>query len=356
MFANLPTFSKSGFKAQIRTSLKGNTQLALIAIAVAGTFATTLECPVLAKGTSDLASWNDGPTKESIVKFVKSVTDKKSADFVEQEKRIAVFDNDGTLWCEQPIYPQVEFIIGCAKEYAEKHPEVQEDPLFKAAVQGDMATLAKAGPRGSQTLVNTTHNGMPVEQFSDVVTKWLSEHKHPRFNEAYTSCVYKPMLELLAYLKKNGFTNYIVSGGGTEFMRPWTEKVYDVPPEHVIGSTCKLSFSNADGKPVIKRTTEIDFLCDSERKPIAIEKIIGRRPIAAFGNSNGDMQMLQWTTAGSGKRFGLIVHHTDAEREYAYDRDSKVGRLDKALDEATKQHWTVVDMKNDWKQIFSFQK
>lgn len=355
MFSGVSRYSTTSFVSQKKAALMTKLRIALIATALVATSATGFISPAIAKGKSELSSWNDGATKDSIVRFVKAVTDKKSPDYVEPEKRIAVFDNDGTLWCEQPIYPQVVFIVAAAKAYAEKHPEVKEDPLFKAAMEGDMATLAKAGTRGSQTLVNATHNGMPVEQFADIVSKWMSESKHPRYKKPYTSCVYKPMLEVLAYLKKNGFTNYIVSGGGCEFMRPWTEKVYDIPAERVIGSTCKLAFGYDDGKPVIKRTLEIDALCDAERKPLAIEKIIGRRPIAAFGNSNGDLQMLQWTTAGSGKRLGLIVHHTDAEREYAYDRDSKVGRLDKALDEAIEKKWTVVDMKSDWKQIFSFQ-
>lgn len=354
MLTGVFSFSTFRFISK-RTTLKTKLKSALVAAAVVAAASTNVLSPANAR-SSELSSWNDGATKDAIVQFVKAVTDKKSPDYVEPEKRIAVFDNDGTLWCEQPIYPQVVFIVESAKAYAEKHPEVKEDPLFKAAVEGDMATLAKAGTKGSQTLVNATHFGMRVEQFADIVSKWISESKHPRYKEPYTSCVYKPMLEVLAYLKKNGFTNYIVSGGGCEFMRPWTEQVYGIPAERVIGSTCKLSFGYDEGKPVIKRTLEIDTLCDAERKPLAIEKIIGRRPIAAFGNSNGDLQMLQWTTAGSGKRFGLIVHHTDAEREYAYDRDSKVGRLDKALDEAVEKKWTVVDMKNDWKQIFSFQK
>lgn len=330
-------------------------RVSLVVLATLFAFSISIQ-NAFAQAASDLSSWNDGPTKESIVRFVEAVTDENSPDYVEPSKRIAVFDNDGTLWCEQPIYPQVEFIVSSAKEYAKDHPEVREDALFKAAVAGDMETLAKSGSRGSQTLINRTHNGLTVDDYSANVMKWLAATKHPRFNEPYTSCVYKPMLEVIAYLKKNGFTNYIVSGGGCEFMRPWTEKVYDIPPEHVIGSTCKLEFANTDGKPVIKRTLEIDFICDADRKPVAIERTIGRRPIAAFGNSNGDLQMLQWTTAGDGKRFGLLVHHTDAEREYAYDRNSKVGRLGSALDEAIKKNWTVVDMKNDWKQIFPFQK
>jgi phosphoserine phosphatase len=338
-----------------RVMVSGKTKSCIAAIAIGLAVVLNVQPAAYAKGGGELTSWNDGPTKESIVKFVEAVTDKKSPEYVEPSKRIAVFDNDGTLWCEQPIYPQIVFVIAAAKAYVEKHPEVKDDPLFKAALSGDIAAMASIGPKGTQTLVNQTHGEMPITEFADIVLKWINESKHPRFQQPFNKCVYKPMLEVLQYFKKNGFTNYIVSGGGCEFMRPWTETTYDIPPEHVIGSTCKLAFSNADGKATVNRTLEIDFICDGDRKPVAIEKSIGRQPIAAFGNSNGDLQMLQWTTAGSGKRFALLVHHTDAEREYAYDRDSKVGRLDKALDEAIQKKWTIVDMKNDWKQIFPFQ-
>jgi len=305
--------------------------------------------------SSDLASWNDGPVKDSIVKFVQAVTDEKGPDYVEPAKRIAVFDNDGTLWCEQPIYPQVVFVAASAKDYAKAHPEVANQEIFRAAIDGDIAKLASIGPKGTQELVNYSHKGMTVDEFSEVVTKWMAASKHPRYDQPYNACVYKPMIEVIAYLKKNGFKNYIVSGGGAEFMRPWTDKTYDIPPEHVIGSTCKLQFVMNGDKPEIQRMLEVDFICDRDRKPVAIERTIGRRPIAAFGNSNGDQQMLEWTAAGSGKRLAALVHHTDDVREYAYDRNSKVGRLDKALDEAIEKKWTVIDMKKDWNQVFSFQ-
>lgn len=304
---------------------------------------------------TNLSSWSDSPRKAAIVDFVKAVTDEKSADYVKPSERIAVFDNDGTLWCEQPMYAQVVFIKETAKAYAKTHPEVMENELFEAVVNDDLSVLTKAGARGSQELVGTTYKGLTIEEFADVVSKWIATEKHPRFHKPYTSCVYQPMLEVIAYLQKHGFKTYIVSGGGTEFMRPWTEKVYDIPQEHVIGSTVKLQFSNDGGIPQVRRLAEIDFICDSSQKPVAIAKVIGKRPIAAFGNSNGDLAMLQWTAAGSGKRLAALVHHTDAEREYAYDRDSKVGRLDKALDEANQKGWVVIDMKNDWKTVFPFE-
>jgi phosphoglycolate phosphatase-like HAD superfamily hydrolase len=305
---------------------------------------------------TELSAWKDGPAKKTITDFVKKVTDEKSADYVKPSERIAVFDNDGTLWCEQPIYTQVVFINDKAKAYATTHPEVQNIPIFKALIDNDTAFLRKAGAKGTMELVTTTYKDITVEQFADAVTKWMDTEKHPRFHQPYTSCVYQPMLEVIAYLQKHGFKNYIVSGGGTEFMRPWTERVYEIPPEQVIGSTGKLQFTNENDVPQIRRLPEIDFVCDASAKPVAIERVIGRRPIAAFGNSNGDLQMLQWTMGGSGKRLAALVHHTDAEREYAYDRDSKIGRLDKALDEANKKGWLVIDMKNDWKQIFEFEK
>ncbi|MBX9666736.1 MAG: haloacid dehalogenase-like hydrolase [Candidatus Obscuribacterales bacterium] len=304
----------------------------------------------------DLPSWSDGASKKSIVDFVEAVTKKDGPDYVKPEERIAVFDNDGTLWCEMPIYPQVVFLMNRAKTIAAtKGPEIQNLPLVRAATSGDIQTLTSMGPKGTQDLVNILHPNLTVGEFEKIVSEWIATAKHPRFNQPYTDCVYQPMIEVIAYLKKNGFTTYIVSGGGTDFMRPWTEKTYGIVPEHVIGSTCKLDYSSSDGEPKIMRLPEIDFINDKDRKPVAIERAIGRRPIAAFGNSNGDQQMLEWTAAGKGKRLALLVHHTDSKREYKYDRDSKVGRLDKALDEANEKGWTVVDMKNDWKRVFAFE-
>jgi phosphoglycolate phosphatase-like HAD superfamily hydrolase len=305
---------------------------------------------------SELRGWNDGPGKKTIVDFVKTVTDEKNPDYVKPSERIAVFDNDGTLWCEQPIYTQVVFIKAEAKAYAEKHPEVQSNPLFKAIMDNDLEALGRAGARGTQELVANTYKGVTEEKFAEIVTKWMETSRHPRFNQPYTSCVYQPMQEVIVYLQKHDFKTYIVSGGGTDFMRPWTERVYEIPPEQVIGSTGKLKFTDDGDKPEIVKLPEIDFICDSSQKPVAIARVIGRRPIAAFGNSNGDLQMLQYTAAGGGKRLAALVHHTDAEREYAYDRNSKVGRLDKALDEANSKGWLVIDMKNDWNTVFAFEK
>ncbi|MEP9352801.1 HAD family hydrolase [Xanthobacter sp. KR7-65] len=300
-----------------------------------------------------LPSWNDGPAKTAIETFVKKVSDPASPDFVRPEERIAVFDNDGTLWVEQPMYTQLAFALERVKALAPQHPEWRQNPVLKAAIDGDMKTLAAAGEKGIIELVMVTHAGSTPADFHKIVASWLDEARHPRFKRKYTELVYQPMLELLAYLRDNGFTTYIVSGGGIEFMRPWADKVYGVPPAQVVGSSIKTRFDMVDGKPTLVREPSMNFIDDGPGKPVGINQHIGQRPIAAFGNSDGDLQMLQWTTAGEGPRFGLIVHHTDAEREYAYDRQSSVGRLDKALDLAAGQGWTVVDMKKDWKTIFA---
>ena len=302
-----------------------------------------------------LASWNDGTAKQAIVAFVAAVTDKSSPDYVKPSERIAVFDNDGTLWSERPVYFQLFFAIDRVKELAPKHPEWKTKQPFKAVLENDMDALAAAGEKGLIQLVMATHAGMTTVEFEQIVKKWISTAKHTRFKRLYNDLVYQPMLELLSYLRANDFKTFIVSGGGIEFMRPWVEKVYGIPPEQVIGSSIKTKFETRDGKPVLVRLPEIDFIDDKEEKPVGIHKFIGRRPIAAFGNSDGDLQMLQWATAANGKRFGLIVHHTDSKREYAYDRKSHVGRLDKALVEAKEKGWTVVDMKKDWKVIYPFE-
>ena len=320
---------------------------------IAITLSIVLALAALAAADS-LPSWNEGEAKQSIVKFVQRVTTAGSADFVPVGERIAVFDNDGTLWTEKPMYVQLAFVLDRVKALAPAHPEWREKQPFKAALEGDLKTVAAGGEHALLELVMATHAGMTVEKFAQVVTDWLATAKHPRFNRPYTELVYQPMLELLAYLRANGFKTFIVSGGGIEFMRPWTEKVYGIFPEQVIGSSIKTKFEVRDGKPVLVRLPEINFIDDKAGKPVGIQMHIGRRPIAAFGNSDGDLQMLQWTTVGPGARFGLIVHHTDADREYAYDRQSSIGRLDKALDEANGQGWTVVDMKQDWNQIFSY--
>jgi phosphoglycolate phosphatase-like HAD superfamily hydrolase len=299
-----------------------------------------------------LPSWQDGPAKRAIVDFVARVTARGGPDFVPEPERIATFDNDGTLWAEQPMYIQMAFVLDRVKALAPQHPEWKEKQPFKAVLEGDLKALAASGEKGLIEVGMATHAGMTTEEFEQIVTDWLAVAKHPRFNRPYTECIYQPMVELLAYLRANGFKTYIVSGGGIEFMRPWTEKAYGIPPEQVIGSTIKTKFEVRDGTPVLMRLPEIDFIDDREGKPVSINKFIGRRPILAFGNSDGDQQMLQWTAAGGGARFMGLVHHTDAEREYAYDRTSNFGRLDKALDEAKARGWTVVSMKDEWKTIF----
>ena len=301
-----------------------------------------------------LPSWNDGPTKRAIVKFVESVTKEGGPDFVPIPERIATFDNDGTLWCEQPMYVQVVFTMDRIKALAETHPEWRDKPIFRAAIEGNLKAILAGTSRDRFELLAASHAGMTTEEFQQIVENWLTTARHPRFHKPYTELVYLPMLELLTYLRGNGFKTYIVSGGGVEFMRPWTEKVYEIPPEQVVGSAIKLKYELREGKPVITRLPEIDFIDDKAGKPEGIERIIGRRPIAAFGNSDGDYEMLHWTTAGPGPRLGLIVHHTDHAREWAYDRDSAIGHLDKALDDAQKFGWVVVDMKVDWKKVFKF--
>ncbi|MBY5335468.1 HAD family hydrolase [Rhizobium leguminosarum] len=299
-----------------------------------------------------LPSWNDTGPKQAIVSFVERVSKQGSTDFVPEPERIAVFDNDGTLWVEHPMYTQLAFALDRVKTLAPQHPEWKNVQPFKAVLDGDMKTLAASG-EGLLELIMVTHAGMTTEDFQKVVTDWLSTARDPRFKRPYTELVYQPMVELLSYLRANGFKTYIVSGGGVEFMRPWTEKVYGVPPEQVVGSSIKTEFKMQDDTPTLFRLPEVNFIDDKAGKPVGINQEIGRRPIAAFGNSDGDLEMLQWTTmAGAPARLGMLVHHTDAEREYAYDRKTDFGRLDKALDAAAITGWTVVDMKNDWKQIF----
>lgn len=299
-----------------------------------------------------LPSWNDGPTKEAIIQFVADVTAEGGPNFVPVSERIAVFDNDGTLWAEQPMYFQLRFALDRVKALAPEHPEWADEQPFKAVLEGDMETLLAGGHHALLELFMATHAGMTQEQFAQIVKDWLATAKHPKTGRPYTEMIYQPMLELLAYLRANGFKTYIVSGGGIEFMRPWTEAVYGIPPEQVVGSSIKSKFEMQEDGPVLVRIPELNFFDDKGGKPVAINQHIGRRPIAAFGNSDGDLQMLQWIAAGDGPRFALYVHHTDEMREWAYDRDSGIGRLDKGLDEAMANGWTVVDMKEDWKVIF----
>jgi len=305
--------------------------------------------------TDPLPSWNDGPSKQAITSFVARVTRQGGPDFVPVAERIATFDNDGTLWVEHPMYTQLAFVLDRVKAMAPMHPEWTNTQPFKAALEGDVKTLAESGEQGVMALGMATHAGMTTQEFQNIVTDWLATARDPRFKRPYTELSYQPMIELLAFLRANGFKTFIVSGGGVEFMRPWTERVYGVPPEQVVGSSIKTKFQMRDGRPELFRLPEVNFVDDKAGKPVGINEFIGRRPIAAFGNSDGDLEMLQWTTMSGGVRLGLLVHHTDAAREYAYDRDTPFGRLDKALDAATLNNWIVVDMKNDWKRIFAFE-
>jgi phosphoserine phosphatase len=301
-----------------------------------------------------LPSWTDGPAKESITAFVTDVTGADGPNFVPPAQRIAVFDNDGALWVEQPIYTQLAFVLDRIEELAPEHPEWKDEQPFRAALEGNMNVLGDAGMKGLMQLLMATHAGMTSDRFEMIVSDWLGAAQHPRFERPYTELVYQPMIELLAYLRANGFKTFIVSGGGADFVRPWAESVYGIPPEQVIGSQIALRFELQDGKPVIVRESEIAFIDDKAGKPVGIHRHIGRRPILAFGNSDGDLQMLQWTTAGPGPRLGLILHHDDAEREYAYDRESRVGKLDKALDLASESDWVVVSMKDAWSRVFAW--
>lgn len=321
--------------------------------------ARILSLPVLAIATAaavraaePLPSWNDTGPRKAIVSFVEKVTTEGSPDFVPPAERIATFDNDGTLWAEQPMYFQLLFALDRVKALAPKHPEWKEKEPFASLLKGDVKGALAGGEHAILEIIMATHAGMTTEEFDQLVRTWIATAKHPVTRRPLTEMVYQPMLELLAYLRANGFKTYIVSGGGIEFMRPWTEKVYGIPPEQVIGSSGKTKFEMRDGKPVLVKLPEINFIDDKAGKPVGIQQHIGRRPIAAFGNSDGDLQMLQWTAAGGGSRFCLYVHHTDGEREYAYDRQSHIGRLDKGLDEAKAGGWTVVSMKDDWKTIF----
>ena len=311
--------------------------------------------PVKSLAPDPLPSWNDGAAKKAIVEFVTRVTTQGGPGFVPAAERIAVFDNDGTLWAERPMPFQLLFALDRVKALAPQHPEWQTQEPFASLLKGDVKAAFAGGERAVGALMMAAHAGMTSEEFEKIVREWITTAKHPTTGRLYTEMVYQPMLEVLAYLRGNSFRNYIVSGGGIEFMRPWTEKVYGIPPEQVIGSSIKTKFELRDGRPVLVRLPEINFVDDGPGKPVGIQMHIGRRPIASFGNSDGDLQMMQWTAAGSGPRFCLYVHHTDADREWAYDRVS-VGGFDKGLDEARARGWTVVDMKADWRRVFAFEK
>jgi hypothetical protein len=314
-------------------------------------FATTV-----AQAADPLPSWNDTATKKAIVAFVEKITKEGSPDFVPMAERIATFDNDGTLWAEQPMYFQFLFALDRVKALTPQHPEWKDKEPFASLLKGDVKGALAGGERAMLEIVMATHAGMTTEEFEKIVKDWLATAKHPKFKRPYTECVYQPMLELLAYLRAKGFKTFIVSGGGIEFMRPWTEKVYGIPPEQVIGSSIKTKFEMRDGKPVLVRLPEINFIDDKAGKPVGINEHIGRRPIAAFGNSDGDQQMLEWTQAGPGTRLMMLVHHDDAVREFAYGAESKIGTFSDALmAEAKKNGWTVISMKNDWKRIFPWE-
>jgi phosphoglycolate phosphatase-like HAD superfamily hydrolase len=300
-----------------------------------------------------LPSWNDTSSKDAIVNFVTRVTNENGEDFVSPAERISVFDNDGTLWAEQPAYFQAEFVVHRVKALAPQHPEWATLEPFASLLKGDLKGLAASGEAGIAALTAATHSGMTTDEFAAAVSDWIATAKHPKTGRLFTDMVYQPMFELLTYLRANGFKTYIVSGGGIEFMRPWTERVYGIPPEQVVGTTGGLKFEMRETGPVIMKLPELVLNDDKDGKPVGIQRHIGRRPTAAFGNSDGDLAMLQWTCSGPGARFCLYLHHTDEKREWAYDRTSHIGKLDKGLDEAAAKGWTVVDMKQDWKNVFS---
>ncbi len=312
---------------------------------------------VIARAADPLPSWNDTTPKKAIVAFVERVTREGSPDFVPPEERIATFDNDGTLWCEQPLYFQLLFALDRVKALAPQHPEWKTKEPFASLFKGDMKGALAGGERAILEIIVATHAGMTTAEFEQIVKDWIATAKHPKFKRPYTECVYQPMTELLAYLRANGFKTFIVSGGGIEFMRPWTEKVYGIPPEQVVGSSIRTKYEWRDGKPVLMRLPEMNFIDDKSGKPVGINSHIGRRPIAAFGNSTGDQQMLEWTQAGDGARLMMLVHHDDAVREFAYGAESKIGTFSDALmAEAKKNSWTMISMKDDWKTIFAFEK
>jgi hypothetical protein len=317
--------------------------------------ASLLLSAALALAADALPSWSEGPAKQAIVDFVHSVTEEGGGRFVPVEDRIAVFDNDGTLWTEHPIYFQFAFMLDRVKALAPQHPEWKEKEPFKSILEGNMAGIAKSGEKGIMDLGMETHAGMSSEEFTKIVDDWFAGAKHPRFGRPYNEITFLPMRELLDYLRANGFKTYIVSGGGIEFMRPMTEKMYGIPPEQVIGSYIVTKYALKDGKPVLQRERAVGFVDDGPGKPVGINTFIGRRPIFVAGNSDGDYEMLRWATAGDGPRLGVIVHHTDDKREYAYDRKTDIGRLDKALTEAPERGWVLIDMKADWKRIFAFE-
>jgi len=333
-----------------RSLIKGMVAAAGAALAAGG-----MVRPATAQADG-LPSWNDGPVKRSILDFIARTTTPGGPDWVPVPERIACFDNDGTLWTEQPIYVQIAFAVDRVKAMAPQHPEWRTLEPFRSVLADDRAALAALGEKGFIEIIAATHTGLTTEAFAKAVADWMATARHPRFKRPYTDLVYQPMLELLALLRAHQFKTYIVSGGGIEFMRPWTERIYGIPPEQVVGSSGVTRYRlRPDGSPELVKEAKVMFIDDGPGKAEGINQFIGRRPVFAFGNSDGDQQMLEWTAAGSGARFMGLVHHTDGVREYAYDRPSPVGQLDKAWDEALRRHWTIVDMKNDWKVIYPFE-
>ncbi len=326
-----------------------NRRCVILSIVLVSTFWLT---PLARAEVDPLPSWNDGTIKSAIREFVAKVTIEGSSDYVAPAKRVAVFDNDGTLWSEQPFYFQLAFAIDRVKAMAPEHPEWKTTEPFKSILSGDIKGVFASGKKGVGEIMAVTHAGMTTDEFAELVENWIATARHPKFDRPYNELVYQPMVELLAYLRANDFKTFIVSGGGVEFMRPWVEDAYGIPPEQVVGTSGVVSYVLEGDKPVLEKKAEIEFVDDGPGKPVGINRFIGQRPIFAVGNSDGDLQMLQWTTLSDGPRFGLIVHHTDAEREFAYDRKSHVGKLDKALDEASGRGWNVIDMKSDWKNIY----
>lgn len=321
----------------------------------AALLAAALALPAHAQD-APLASWNDGPVKQAIIDFVTAATTEGGPGFIAPEDRIATFDNDGTLWSEQPMYFQGMFVNDRIKAMAPEHPEWASEMPFKAVIDGDMAALGAAGEKGLVELVAATHAGMTQGEFEATVKDWIATARHPRFDRPYTDLVFQPMLEVLDYLRANDFQTWIVSGGGIDFMRPWAEEVYGIPPWQVIGSQIEVEYNDADGPPRFDREPEVFFVDDKAGKPVGILRHIGREPVIAFGNSDGDFEMLEYVTHGDGPDLGLIVHHTDAKREWAYDRDSHVGTLARALDAAPDEGWLLIDMARDWKVIYPFEK
>jgi phosphoglycolate phosphatase-like HAD superfamily hydrolase len=311
--------------------------------------------PAAAAAADPLPSWNEGAARKALVDFVGRTTKEGGPDFVPPAERIAVFDNDGTLWAEQPLYTQLAFALDRIKALAPKHPEWKTTQPFKGVIEGDTKAVLASGAGGLMQIVAASHTGITTDEFEAIVQDWIASARHPGTGRRYDEMIYQPMVDVLIYLRANGYKTFIVSGGGVEFMRPWVERVYGIPPEQVVGSRVKVKYEQRDGAPVLLRLPEIDLNDDKAGKPVGIHQVIGRRPTIAFGNSDGDFEMLEWTTSAKGPRLGVIVHHTDAEREWAYDRETHVGQLVRALDEGPRRGWLIVDMKSDWKVVYPVQ-